>query len=326
MTAPTTNRPRGSRLTKPFVLTRLMLWSARHAPDRTPESVGLSYSDVEFAAADGVRLRGWFLPAPDAGAASAAAAAGPAVVGDAGGDAPGIRPGPAVVVVHGWLWNRLGNVAGQVPFTDRDVDFLPAARALHDAGIAVLLMDLSNHGESDARFPVTFGLREWQDVVAAVDFLRARPEVDPQRVGALGCSMGGNAVIYGAAECGTVKAILAVQPAVVSHFNDNFARAELGPAGPLMVRSMDLLYRVLRVPPPSRENPAVPAARLGDTVVRYVQGTGDPWGTMADVRAIAAATPHALPVVEYPSTGRYEGYRYVTEQPAEVAAFFAEHL
>jgi hypothetical protein len=41
---------------------------------------------------------------------------------------------------------------------------------------------------------------------------------------------------------------------------------------------------------------------------------------------MAAATPHALPVVEYPSTGRYEGYRYVTEQPAEVAAFFAEHL
>lgn len=312
MTGPTASRPRGSRLTKPFVLTRLMLWSARHAPDRTPESVGLSYSDVEFSAADGVRLRGWYLPA-----------GGDAV---AGGEGDGIRPAPAVVVVHGWLWNRIGNVAGQVPFTDRDVDFLPAARALHDAGISVLLMDLSNHGESGARFPVTFGLREWQDVVAAVDFLRARPDVDRERVGALGCSMGGNAVIYGAAECGTVKAILAVQPAVVSHFNENFARDELGRPGPLMVRSMDLLYRVLRVPPPSRENPAVPAARLGDTVVRYVQGTGDPWGTMADVRAMAAATPHGLPVVEYPSTGRYEGYRYVTERPAEVAAFFAEHL
>jgi pimeloyl-ACP methyl ester carboxylesterase len=312
VSSPTTKPRRGSRLTKPFVLTRLMLWSARHLPDRTPASVGLSYDDVEFSASDGVRLRGWFLPAGGEEAA--------------GGEGDGIRPGPAVVVVHGWLWNRLGNVAGQVPFTDRDVDFLPAARALHDAGISVLLMDLSNHGESGGRFPVTFGLREWQDVVAAVDFLRARPDVDPGRVGALGCSMGGNAVIYGAAECGTVKAILAVQPAVVSHFNENFARDELGRPGPLMVRSMDLLYRVLRVPPPSHENPAVPAVRLGDTVVRYVQGTGDPWGTMADVRAMAAATPHALPVVEYPSTGRYEGYRYVTEQPAEVAAFFAEHL
>ena len=297
---------RGAGLLKPFVLTRLMLFSARHRPDRSPQDVGLAYEDVEFAAADGVRLRGWFLPAD--------------------GAADGIRPGPAVVVVHGWLWNRLGNVAGQVPFTDRDVDFLPAARTMHDAGISVLLMDLSNHGESGSRLPVTFGLREWQDVVAAVDLLRARPEVDPERVGVLGCSMGGNAAIYAAAECGTVKAVLAVQPAVVSHFNENFARDQLGRPGPMMVRSMDLLYRVLRVPPPSRENPAGPAVRLGDTVVRYVQGTGDPWGTMDDVRAMAAATPHALPVVEYPSTGRYEGYRYVNECPDEVAAFFAEYL
>jgi pimeloyl-ACP methyl ester carboxylesterase len=286
---------------KPIVLTRLMLFSARHQPDRTPQDVGLAYSDVEFAAADGVKLRGWFLPA-------------------------GTEPGPAVVVVHGWLWNRLGNVAGQVPFTDRDVDFLPAARTLHDAGISVLLMDLSNHGESGSRFPVTFGLREWQDVVAAVDLLRGRDDVDETRVGVLGCSMGGNAAIYAAAECGTVKAILAVQPAVVSHFNDHFARDQLGRPGPMMVRSMDLLYRVLRVPPPSQENPAGPAARLGDTVVRYVQGTGDPWGTMADVSAMADATPHALPVVAYPSTGRYEGYRYVTEEPDDVAAFFAEYL
>lgn len=301
MRAASTHRALGGRLLKPFVLTRLMLFSARHVPDRTPQEVGLAYSDVEFAATDGVRLRGWFLPAgPDAG--------------------------PAVVVVHGWLWNRLGNVAGCVPFVDQDVDFLPAARALHDAGIHVLLMDLSNHGESGSRLPVTFGLREWQDVVGAVDFLRARPEVDPDRVGALGCSMGGNAVIYAAAECGAIRAILAVQPAVVSHFNSHFARDELGRPGPLMVRSLDPLYRVLRAPPPSRENPAVPAARLGDTVVRYVQGTGDPWGTMADVRAMAAATPNALPVVEYPSTGRYEGYRYVTDQPGEVAAFFAEYL
>ena len=161
MGEPSTRRGWGSTLLKPIVLTRLMLFSARHLPDRTPLDVGLAYSDVEFVAADGVRLRGWFLPA--------------------GSDA-----GPAVVVVHGWLWNRLGNVAGCVPFTDRDVDFLPAAQALHDAGFHVLLMDLSNHGESDSRYPVTFGLREWQDVVAAVDFLRARADVDPDRIGVAG--------------------------------------------------------------------------------------------------------------------------------------------
>ena len=41
---------------------------------------------------DGVDLKGWFIPS-------------------------GQAPGPAVVLIHGWMWNRLGNVAGQVPTT-----------------------------------------------------------------------------------------------------------------------------------------------------------------------------------------------------------------
>ena len=64
-----TSRDWGSTLLKPIVLTRLMLFSARHLPDRTPLDVGLAYSDVEFAAADGVRLR--------AGSFRAGSAAGP---------------------------------------------------------------------------------------------------------------------------------------------------------------------------------------------------------------------------------------------------------
>ena len=60
--------------------------------------------------------------------------------------------------------------------------------------------------------------------------------------------------------------------------------------------------------------------------MQYVQGTGDPWGTMEDVEAMAAATPNALPVVRFPSAGRYEGYRYVNEAVDDVAAFFREHL
>ena len=51
--------------------------------------------------------------------------------------------------VHGWMWNRLGNVAGKVPVDDRDVDFLPGTKALHDAGYSVLLYDVRKHGESE---------------------------------------------------------------------------------------------------------------------------------------------------------------------------------
>jgi dienelactone hydrolase len=187
-------------------------------------------------------------------------------------------------------------------------------------------MDLSNHGESGSRTPVTYGPWEARDYAGALAWLRSRKDVDKSRIGTLGCSMGGNTAIYGTPDCQPVKAILAIQPAVLQNFNRKFARQLLGPLGPTLVKSTDLFYLLMRAPLPGKHNPAIPARRLGATVVQYVQGTGDPWGTMEDVEAMAAATPNALPLVRFPSTGRYEGYRYVSEAVDDVAGFFRKHL
>jgi pimeloyl-ACP methyl ester carboxylesterase len=288
----------------PLKLTRLMLFARRAPVDRTPAEAGLSYEDIAFKAGDGLGLKGWFIPRT------------------------GEEPGPAVVFVHGWMWNRLGNVAGAAPIDDRDVDFLPAARALHDAGFHVLMFDLRRHGESDSGSGlVSFGPLEARDFVGAVLYLRSRPDVDDQRIGALGISMGGSIALYGAPHCQPIKAILAVQPAKVTTFNDNFCRDQFGRYGPLLMKPVELIYRAWRVTPPSRQDPGMPARALNSTVVRYVQGTGDQWGTMEDVEAFAAGTPHvAGPVIRFPSTGRYDGYRYVSEHRDDIAAFFAEHV
>jgi len=287
---------------KPMALTKLMLVGRRAPLDRTPKEVGLEYEDAMFKAADGLTIRGWFVPSGASGRS------------------------PAVVFVHGWLWNRLGNVEGQVPVPDKSVDFLPSTKALHDAGYHVLLVDLRNHGESAAKLPITFGVREAWDFQGALQYLRARPDVDPERIGALGCSMGANAVIYGTPDSQPVKAILAVQPTKVAHFNSNYARDELGPAGPALLAPMDLIYKAWRAPLTRHHDPSVPAARLGDTVVQYVQGTGDPWGVMADVEDMSAKTPRSLGVIKYESAGRYEGYRYVNEAVTDVTAFFTANL
>lgn len=287
----------------PVALTRLMLVARRAPLTRTPADAGLEYEDIAFPAADGVPLRGWFVPR--------------------GGEGPG----PVVIFVHGWLWNRLGNVGGQVPVPDRDVDFLPAVRALHDAGFGVLLFDVRHHGESARpRAPMTYGPLEASDFVGAVRYARSRPDVDGERIGAIGTSMGGNIVIYGTPDCQPVKAVLAIQPTRLAIFNTNFARTELGRFGPAMLRPFDLLYRLLRVPPLDKHDPAVPAARLNGTLVKYVQGTGDPWGTTEMVEAFAAVTPNTLGVERYPSEGRYEGYRYISERVDDVIGFFRQNL
>jgi pimeloyl-ACP methyl ester carboxylesterase len=285
-------------------MTKLMLVGRRAPLDRTPAEAGLAYEDVAFPATDGVGLKGWFIPKE----------------GDGG-------PGPVVVFVHGWLWNRLGNVEGQVPVPDKSVDFLPATKALHDAGFHVLLFETRRHGESEAgKGPLTYGPREARDYIGAVNYLRSRPDVDGERIGAIGTSMGGNIVIYGTPACQPIKAILAIQPTKLAVFNTNFARTELGPMGPTLMKPVELLYRLMRAPLPSQHDPGIPARQLGGTVVQYVQGTGDPWGTMEIIEGFSAATPNSLGVVKFPSTGRYEGYRYISERVDDVVGFFRENL
>ena len=289
----------------PLKMTKLMLFARRTPLDRTPAEAGLDYEDVVFEAGDGVAIKAWFVPSAGKG------------------------PAPAIVFVHGWMWNRLGNVAGQVPFDDRDVDFLPTAKTLHEAGFHVLMYDVRRHGESASGGGLlSFGPVEARDFTGAVLFLRSRPEVDSRRIGALGISMGGTIALYGAARCQPIKAIIAVQPAKVTTFNRNFIRSEFGRFAPwLLMPPVELIYRAWRVPPPSRQDPGEPARSLDGTIVRYVQGTGDPWGTMVDVEAFAAGTPNVDgAVVRFPSTGRYDGYRYVTEKRDEIAEFFTRHV
>src|SRR5690606_34961140 len=124
---------------------------------------------------------------------------------------------------------------------------------------------------------VSFGPLEARDFTGAVAYLRSRPDVDGQRIGAMGISMGGTIALYGAPDCQPIKAILAVQPAKVTTFNANFCRDAFGRLGALFELPIELIYRLTRTPPPSFQDPGAPARGLHDTIVRYVQGTGDRW-------------------------------------------------
>ncbi len=117
----------------------------------TPLDYGAAvYEDVRIDGADGVILAGWYT-------------------------APIASPGPVVIVLHGARSDRLGA--------------LPHARPLYQAGYGVLLYDQRALGESSGEM-TALGWRDGSDLLAAVDWLKMRPEVDGERIGALGLSGG----------------------------------------------------------------------------------------------------------------------------------------
>ena len=81
------------------------------------------------------------------------------------------------------------------------------ARVLARNGYGVLLFDRRGEGESDGD-PNVFGWAGERDLNAAVAFLRRRPDVDPDRIGGIGLSVGGEMMIEAAAESNGLKAIV----------------------------------------------------------------------------------------------------------------------
>jgi uncharacterized protein len=102
--------------------------------------------------------------------------------------------GAAIVVAHG-----AGSTRSSV---------LAPARVLATHGFGVLLFDARGHGRSDGR-AMDLGWYGDEDVSGAVTYLAGRSDVDPERVGALGFSMGGEEVIGAAASDPRIKAVVA---------------------------------------------------------------------------------------------------------------------
>jgi pimeloyl-ACP methyl ester carboxylesterase len=284
---------------------RLMVNPPRAEQMRTPYEEGWAYDNVYFEATDGVPISSWFIPAPGDG------------------------PRPAVAIVHGWTWNRLGTTAtdilgrlsGAAP-----VDLFAPARALREAGYHVLMFDMRNHGRSGAGPTVTFGHDEADDLLGAVQYLKGREDVDAERIGALGYSMGANTVMFACARSQEIKAAIAVQPVRPHVFASRMARSILGPLGGIALNVARRMYYRSGGPLLETVDPAIVADLVHPTAILYIQGDGDPWGDVDSVRRFyeLGQEPQELKIV--PSVHRFDGYHYLQGHPDVMLGFFEQHL
>jgi hypothetical protein len=82
-----------------------------------------------------------------------------------------------------------------------------AARFLAEAGYGVLLYDRRGEAASEGD-PNAFGWDRATDVEAGIDFLRQRDDVDPERIGGIGFSVGGEMLLEAAATNDDLKAVV----------------------------------------------------------------------------------------------------------------------
>jgi alpha/beta superfamily hydrolase len=80
-------------------------------------------------------------------------------------------------------------------------------RMLVRHGYGVLLFDRRGQGQSEGD-PHGFGWEGEKDIKAAIAFLQRRPDVDPERIGGLGLSVGGELMLQAAAETDALKAVV----------------------------------------------------------------------------------------------------------------------
>lgn len=181
--------------------------------------------------------------------------------------------GPAVVLAHGVPGDREGLIA-------------PAA-LLARHGYGVLLFDWPGYGESGGS--VTYGAAELLALRAALDWLAARPEVAPARLGGLGCSLGGYMLLALAADDARLRAVAAegAPTSLLEVLDWQYRRS--APVGPWAARLAawragvdlgvtDALRGLPRVSPRallligSRDDEAVPA----DMSARLYAAAGEP--------------------------------------------------
>lgn len=117
----------------------------------------MPYEEISFTS-QASNLIGWFIPAPSGTTMT-----------------PHLNQ-PVIIIAHGWNSNRSR--------------VLRYAEPLHQAGYALLLYDARSHGESEG-IPAPSGMAFRDDVMAAIDYVSSRHDVDATRIGVLGHSLGG---------------------------------------------------------------------------------------------------------------------------------------
>lgn len=204
-----------------------LVWIGTHPPKPPlsidPLSQGIYYDPVNYVTDDDIALEGWLVPTLDERVVLLQK------------ENLIRQKRPAVVLVHDYGATR--------------TQMVPLIRPFHTAGYVVLVVSVRGSDVNSPTAPgTTFGLRESGDIAAALDLLRRRPEIDPNRIILLGVGTGGNAALIAAEKDPSIAGLVLdhpirdVQILVKRHFTPQ--NPYLDWIGPICKWTFELSYQV----------------------------------------------------------------------------------
>lgn len=124
-------------------------------------------------------------------------------------------------------------------YGDTQDQMLPYAEFLHRAGFSCLTYNMRARATSGGEY-VTLGVFEQKDLVSVVRYAMSRHDVDANRIGVLGISMGGSTAILAAAQDTAIRAVVddcgfSDAPSVIAASFEHFIHLPAFPFAPITV-------------------------------------------------------------------------------------------
>ncbi len=273
---------------------------------KTPDDYGMEYRNVAFRTRDGLTLRGWLVNE---------------------------EARRIIIMTHfGYRANRYGYQLRYQPRLtkpyDKEIEFGYVAKCLVEAGYAVLMYDLRNHGESDkTKLGVgTGGFEERLDVIAAIEFVDSEVTKKEKPIGLLSYCYGANTSFFAMQEDrqtfekAGVKAMVALQPLR----NGDYLKSMKIPnsvyeAAEDYYQSSSGGHSLL---PPIEE-----AAKSTCVPTRLVQARKDPNTNLAWINDVYSNIPVEKEMfwLEEP-THRFDGYNWFRDHPEDMLGWFNRYM
>lgn len=223
--------------------------------------------------------------------------------------AHGVRGGGVVLLVHSIRSNRL--------------EMLSRARFLNKQGYGVLLIDLQAHGETPGK-RITFGIREAEDVEAAVAFLRKT--FPSERIAAIGVSLGAAAIVLAKYSLRLDAVVLESLHPTIEEAVENRLKLHLGEYGPVLL-PLVLVQLAFYLDVPIDE--LDPIARMGDlnAPLLLIAGSADKHTKVPETERLFAAARQPKEIWIVPGAGHFNMHSYAGREYEErISDFFDQHL